>query len=79
MVGISTSGNSENIVRAFDQAHQNKMITVGLTGETGGKMKDLSDHLIAIPSLKTARIQECHIIIGHIICDIVEKELFGNP
>jgi D-sedoheptulose 7-phosphate isomerase len=77
LVGLSTSGNSANIVKAFDAAHANKMITVGLTGETGGRMKENSDYLFNVPSKDTPRIQESHILIGHIICQLVEEKVFG--
>jgi D-sedoheptulose 7-phosphate isomerase len=76
LFGISTSGNSENIFKAFEVAKTQGMITVGFTGATGGKMKDLSDFLINIPSTDTPRIQESHIMVGHIICELVEKGLF---
>lgn len=76
LVGLSTSGNSVNIINAMEQAKQIGMINVGLTGETGGKMKAICDHLINVPSKDTPRIQESHIMIGHIICELVEKELF---
>jgi len=78
IVGISTSGNSANIVKALETAKTIRMATVSLTGESGGKMKELSDFLINIPSNDTPRIQEAHILSGHIICEIVEKNLFGN-
>src|SRR6476659_3013941 len=77
LVGLSTSGNSGNIVKAFEAAKAKQMITVGFTGETGGKMKELSDYLFNIPSKDTPRIQESHMMIGHIICELVEEELFG--
>ncbi len=76
LVGISTSGNSANIIRAFETAREIGVITVGLTGRTGGKMKNLSDFLICVPSDDTPRIQEAHIMIGHIICELVESALF---
>lgn len=76
LVGLSTSGNSKNIVKAFQSAKKCGMITVGMTGETGGKMKEFSDHLINVPSTDTPRIQESHGLIGHVICELVEKELF---
>jgi D-sedoheptulose 7-phosphate isomerase len=80
LVGLSTSGNSANIIRAFETARQKNMITIGFTGHSGGKMKPLSDYLINIPSGDTPRIQECHITIGHIICQLVEENYFGaNP
>jgi len=76
LIGLSTSGNSGNIVKAFETARTKKLITIGFTGETGGKMKSLSDYLFNVPSLDTPRIQESHILIGHIICELVEKEYF---
>ncbi len=78
LVGLSTSGNSGNIVKAFEEARQKKVITIGFTGETGGKMKPLSDFLFNIPSTDTPRIQESHILLGHIICELVEKEFFKS-
>ncbi len=77
LVAISTSGNSANIIKAIETANNLKLITVGFTGESGGKMKDLCRYLIKVPSTDTPRIQESHILIGHIICEIVEKEIFG--
>jgi D-sedoheptulose 7-phosphate isomerase len=77
LVGLSTSGNSANIVRAFEAARQKKVITVGLTGQSGGKMKDFSDYLINVPSNDTPRIQESHILAGHIICQLVEELYFA--
>jgi D-sedoheptulose 7-phosphate isomerase len=76
LVGISTSGSSKNIVRAFEEAKKKGVILVSLTGKTGGELKALTDYLIAIPSTDTPRIQECHILIGHIICELVEENLF---
>ena len=76
LVGLSTSGNSENIVRAFQAAREKKLITIGFTGETGGRMKALSDLLLAVPSTDTPRIQESHILLGHIVCEQVERQLF---
>jgi D-sedoheptulose 7-phosphate isomerase len=78
LVSLSTSGNSVNIIKAMEQAKEIGMINVGLTGETGGKMKALCNHLINVPSKDTPRIQESHIMIGHIICQLVEQELFKN-
>lgn len=77
LVGISTSGNSANIVKAFEMAKTIGVITIGFTGASGGKMKDLSDYLINIPSNTTPRIQESHILVGHIICELVEIQIFG--
>jgi D-sedoheptulose 7-phosphate isomerase len=78
LVGLSTSGNSGNIVKAFEAARQKQVITVGFTGESGGKMKTLSDFLFNIPSTDTPRIQESHILLGHIVCELVEKEYFKS-
>lgn len=76
LVGISTSGNSKNICNAFRKAKQLGVITVALTGSTGGEMKELADFLLNVPSNDTPRIQESHIMLGHIICEIVEAEMF---
>lgn len=76
LIGISTSGNSENIIRAFKVAKILGMTTVGMTGLTGGKMKEYSDVLINIPSEDTPRIQEAHILAGHIICELIESAIF---
>jgi D-sedoheptulose 7-phosphate isomerase len=76
LIAISTSGNSKNILRALETAREMGIITVGMTGETGGKMKELCDFLINVPSTETPRIQESHILIGHIICEYVESTLF---
>lgn len=78
LVGLSTSGSSKNIVKAFEQAKENKMLTIGFTGSTGGKMKNLSDILINVPSDDTPRIQESHITLGHIICQFVEEIYFSE-
>ena len=76
LIGLSTSGNSGNIVKAFETAREKGVITVGFTGESGGKMKTLSDYLINVPSKDTPRIQESHILVGHIICQLVEERYF---
>lgn len=76
LVGLSTSGNSANIVKAFETARNIGVITVGFTGLTGGVMKGLSDYLINIPSTDTPRIQESHILLGHIVCQLVEEKMF---
>jgi len=78
LVGLSTSGNSGNIVKAFETANEKGMITIGLTGSTGGKMKELSKYLLNVPSNDTPRIQESHILLGHIICQIVEEQYFNT-
>ena len=77
-VGISTSGNSVNVVSAIKKAREIGMTTVAFTGEDGGDMANYADYIIAVPSTDTPRIQETHILIGHIICQIVEQELFGD-
>lgn len=76
LIGISTSGNSENIIRALKTANEAGMITVGFTGETGGKMKEHCKYLLNVPSKDTPRVQEVHILLGHIICELVETALF---
>jgi D-sedoheptulose 7-phosphate isomerase len=76
LIGISTSGNSGNIIKALQQAKEQGMITVGFTGDSGGKMKNEVDHLLNVPSDSTPRIQESHILIGHIVCEIVEAKMF---
>ena len=76
LVGISTSGNSVNICNAFRKAKELGVITVAMTGETGGKMKEMADYLLNVPSTDTPRIQESHIMLGHIICEIVEAKMF---
>lgn len=76
LIGLSTSGNSKNVVKAFKIAKEKGMITISLTGEKQNLLEELSDIVIKVPSQDTANIQESHIMIGHIICDLVEKELF---
>ena len=76
LIAISTSGNSTNIINALKVANELGIITISLTGETGGKMKAHSDYLINVPSTDTPRVQESHIMIGHIICELVEAALF---
>lgn len=78
VVGLSTSGNSANIVKAFEVARDKRVVTVGFTGKDGGKMKTLSDFLINVPSTDTPRIQESHIMLGHIICQMVEELYFES-
>lgn len=76
LIGLSTSGNSKNVIKAFEVANELGMVTAAFTGETGGNMKGLAKYLINIPSKDTPRIQECHMILGHTICELVETELF---
>lgn len=78
LIGLSTSGNSKNIIEAFKVANEKGMITIAFTGETGGQMKDMSDYLFNVPSKDTPRIQESHIMMGHIICQLVEEQYFGS-
>ncbi|HZH37623.1 MAG TPA: D-sedoheptulose 7-phosphate isomerase [Flavisolibacter sp.] len=78
LIGFSTSGNSANIVKAFETARQIGVITVGFTGITGGVLKEWSDYLVNVPSADTPRIQESHIMIGHIICQLTEERLFPS-
>ena len=73
---ITTSGNSPNVLRALDVARDMKLVTVGLTGRTGGKLRSVADHYICIPSDQTPRIQEAHILTGHILCELIEETLF---
>jgi D-sedoheptulose 7-phosphate isomerase len=77
LLAISTSGNSSNIIKAVNKAHEKKMFVVGFLGGTGGKLKDIVDLPIIIPSTNTQRIQEGHITVAHIICELVETELYG--
>src|SRR5688500_2687095 len=76
LIGLSTSGNSKNIIKAFETAKEKGMVTIGFTGMTGGQLKVVSDYLINVPSTDTPRIQETHILIGHIICQLVEEKIF---
>lgn len=77
LVGLSTSGNSKNIIKAFEKAREKKIVTVGFTGDSGGAMRSCSDYLINVPSADTPRIQESHIMAGHIICQLVEEKYFS--
>ena len=77
LVGMSTSGNSVNILNAFETARAKGITTIGMTGQGGGKLAALSDYLIAIPSRNTPRIQEAHMLLGHIICQLVEEKYFN--
>ena len=77
LIGMSTSGNSKNVIKALEEAKKKNIITIGLTGKANGNMKPYCDYLINIPSDDTPRIQECHLMLGHAICELVEKELFS--
>ena len=76
LIGISTSGNSDNVINALIKAKKSEMITIGLTGKDGGKMQEFCDFIINIPSKDVSRIQESHILVGHIICQLIEDKLF---
>jgi len=78
LIGLSTSGNSGNIVKAFEVARTKGIITVGFTGASGGVMNSVSDYLLNVPSTDTPRIQESHIMLGHIICQLVEEQYFAQ-
>ncbi len=78
LIGISTSGKSPNVVKALETARAAGVVTVGLTGRDPGEMRNLCDHLVAVPTDDTQRIQEIHIAVGHAICEIVESALFGR-
>lgn len=76
LIGISTSGNSTNVALAMEEARTRGMVTIGMTGQNGGKLNTLSDVILRVPSQDTPRIQECHILIGHILCQMIEEEIF---
>lgn len=76
--GLSTSGNSPNVLRAMEVARSKQLVTVAMTGATGGKLAAHADFLLNVPSVDTPRIQEAHILLGHIICEQVEKAIFGR-
>lgn len=78
LIGMSTSGNSGNIIKALEAARTLGVRTIGMTGETGGKMRDLCDFLINIPSQDTPRIQECHMLLGHLMCELIEAAMFED-
>ncbi len=77
-IAISTSGNSINVIRGVEAASERGLLTVGWTGSTGGKLGDLVDYCFRVPSSVTARIQECHITLGHVLCEFIEERLFGD-
>ncbi len=78
LFAISTSGNSSNVIKAIEVAKQQGMLVVGMTGESGGKIKEMCDFLLNMPSNSTPRIQEGHILVGHIICQLVEEQMFQD-
>jgi D-sedoheptulose 7-phosphate isomerase len=77
-IGISTSGNSPNVLEAMDVARTKGLLTIGFTGESGGKMNGRTDVLFRVPSGMTPRIQETHITLGHVLCELIDRELFPN-
>lgn len=77
IIGISTSGNSGNVVEAFRTAKELGVLSIALVGSTGGRMAEVADYCIKVPSVSTPRIQETHIAIGHILCGIIENEMYG--
>ena len=77
LVGLSTSGNSKNIINAFEVAKEKGLTTIAFTGASGGRLKEITQHLINVPSNDTPRIQESHIMLGHIICQLVEEQYFS--
>ncbi len=76
LIGLSTSGNSANVIKAFEKANEIGMHTIAFTGQTGGKMKDLTHLLLNVPSTDTPRVQEGHILLGHILCQMIEERIF---
>jgi D-sedoheptulose 7-phosphate isomerase len=78
LIGLSTSGNSMNVVNAIEAGNRRGMKTISFTGDDGGKLNNTSNHIIKIPSNDTPRIQECHLLLGHAICEIVEREMFPH-
>ena len=78
LVGLSTSGNSKNVVLAFEQAQKMGIITVALVGAKGGMMKDMADYSLCVPATTSAHIQEMHIATGHLICDLIERDFYGE-
>ena len=78
LIAISTSGNSSNIIKAVSKANELKLVTIGFTGLDGGKLNDMCDIILRAPNNDTPRVQETHILFGHIICQIIEEEMFSN-
>ncbi len=77
-IAISTSGNSLNVIRGVEAAHERGLVVIGWTGAGGGKLADVVDYCFTVPSSITARIQECHITLGHVLCEFIEERLFGD-
>lgn len=78
LIGLSTSGNSKNVVLAFEQARKMGIKTVAFVGAKGGMMKDMADYALCVPATTSAHIQEMHITCGHLLCDLIEKEMYGQ-
>jgi len=78
LIGYSTSGRSPNILRAFEEAREREMFCIGLSGNSGGPMRELCDYLLEVPSSDTPKIQEGHLVLGHILCGLVENAIFGE-
>ena len=78
-IGYSTSGQSPNILRAFEEARSRGLVCIGLTGNRGGPMRELRDYLLEVPSGDTPKIQEGHLVLGHILCGLVENKIFTRP
>ena len=78
VIGISTSGNSKNVIEGFKKAKESGCLTIGFSGKTGGEMRNYSDICFCVPTMDTPRIQEVHIMLGHIICELLEKKLYGD-
>lgn len=78
LIGLSTSGNSKNVVFAIEAAKKQGIVTIGLTGKSGGTMKTMCDHIIGVDSDNPNRIQEAHILIGHILCDLIQRGLYPH-
>ncbi len=77
LIGLSTSGNSKNVVRAFEQAKKMGIYTIALVGAKGGQMRDMADIALCVPAVTSAHIQEMHITVGHLICDLIEKSIYA--
>ena len=78
VIGISTSGNSRNVIEAMTLAREREAVTIGFTGAGGGRLREIVDHCVSVPSNETARIQEAHILVGHLLCDWVEAGFAGD-
>ena len=78
-IGYSTSGKSPNILKAFEEARARGLVCIGFTGNRGGPMRELCDHILEVPSSQTPKIQEGHLVLGHILCGLVESAIFTPP